>query len=92
MLLQVTVRTSIANLRDYLEHLQQTTNMKCLTPDSALDGDCNFLAANLYARSVFGEDALANLSIELSVIKATGVSDKDEKASKLSKVRAADNV
>lgn len=61
----MTVRTSIANLRDYLEHLQQTTNMKCLTPDSALDGDCNFLAANLYARSVFGEDALANLSIEL---------------------------
>ncbi len=29
-----------------------------------MDGDCDFLAANLYARSVFGEDALANLSIE----------------------------
>ena len=58
------MRTSITSLRDYLAHLQQTTNMKCLTPASALDGDCNFLAANLYARSVFGEDALANLSIE----------------------------
>eukprot|EP00730_Choanoeca_flexa_P018161 TRINITY_DN8814_c0_g1_i3.p1 TRINITY_DN8814_c0_g1~~TRINITY_DN8814_c0_g1_i3.p1 ORF type:complete len:961 (+),score=282.19 TRINITY_DN8814_c0_g1_i3:51-2933(+) len=63
--LQVTVRTGIKSLRDYLEHLQKTTNMKCLTPESALSGDCNFLAANLYARSVFGEDALANLSIEL---------------------------
>lgn len=31
---------------------------------SALEGDCGFLAANLYAKSVFGEDALVNLSIE----------------------------
>lgn len=31
---------------------------------SALDGDCGFLAANLYAKSVFGEDALVNVSIE----------------------------
>lgn len=30
----------------------------------AVAGDCGFLAANLYARSIFGEDALANLSIE----------------------------
>lgn len=33
----------------------------------ALTGDCGFLAANLYARSIFGEDALANLSIEKSL-------------------------
>lgn len=31
---------------------------------SALEGECGFLAANLYAKSVFGEDALVNLSIE----------------------------
>jgi coatomer subunit beta len=31
---------------------------------SALEGDCGFLAANLYAKSVFGEDALVNLSVE----------------------------
>ena len=30
----------------------------------ALAGDCGFMAANLYARSIFGEDALANVSIE----------------------------
>ena len=30
----------------------------------ALSGECGFMAANLYARSIFGEDALANLSIE----------------------------
>lgn len=33
----------------------------------ALSGQCGFMAANLYARSIFGEDALANLSIELPV-------------------------
>jgi len=30
-------------------------------------GECGFLAANLYARSIFGEDALANVSIEKPV-------------------------
>ena len=30
----------------------------------ALSGDCGFMAANMYARSIFGEDVLANLSIE----------------------------
>ena len=39
----------------------------------ALTGECGFLAANLYARSVFGEDALANLSIEKPVGGAEGV-------------------
>ena len=29
-----------------------------------MSGNCDFLSANLYARSLFGEDALANLSIE----------------------------
>lgn len=41
-----------------------STNMSCLTPEKQLEGDCGFLSANMYARSIFGEDALANLSIE----------------------------
>ena len=40
------------------------TNMNCLTPSKAIGGECNFLAANLYARSIFGEDALINVSVE----------------------------
>jgi coatomer subunit beta len=35
-----------------------------MTPQNTLSGSCNFLAANLYARSMFGEDALLNLSVE----------------------------
>lgn len=29
-----------------------------------LEGGCGFLSANLYAKSVFGEEALVNVSIE----------------------------
>ncbi len=49
--------------------------MSCLTPESLLTGDCGFLSANLYARSVFGEDALANVSIEQASTggKITGI-------------------
>ncbi|XP_075254366.1 coatomer subunit beta-like [Convolutriloba macropyga] len=61
---KVSVNTSITDLREYLKHLCSTTNLKCLTPEKALSGDCGFMAANLHARSIFGEDALANLSIE----------------------------
>ena len=61
---KVAVNTNINNVRDYLDHIVTSTKMKCLTPPSALDGDCGFLAANLYAKSVFGEDALVNISIE----------------------------
>jgi coatomer subunit beta len=52
------------DLNEYLNHIQKSTNMNCLTPQSSLKGDCGFLSANLHARSVFGEDALANVSIE----------------------------
>ncbi|KAJ9107198.1 hypothetical protein QFC19_002858 [Naganishia cerealis] len=61
---KVNVNTSITDLRQYLDHIMKSTNMACLTPDAALSGDCDFLSANLCARSLFGEDALANLSIE----------------------------
>ncbi|KKY27117.1 putative coatomer beta subunit [Phaeomoniella chlamydospora] len=51
-------------LRTFLEQLMTSTHTSCLTPEASLKGDCGFLSANLYARSVFGEDALANVSIE----------------------------
>jgi coatomer subunit beta len=44
--------------------MQRAHAGRCLTPPSALSGACGFLAANLYAKSVFGEDALVNLSVE----------------------------
>jgi coatomer subunit beta len=50
MLLKVSVNTTLCNLTDYLASLLKNTNMKCLTPDKALSGECGFMAANLYAK------------------------------------------
>ncbi|KAK0394991.1 hypothetical protein QR680_001049 [Steinernema hermaphroditum] len=61
---KVTVNTPITDLREYLDHISKKTNMKLLTADAALDGDCGFMAANFCAHSIFGEDSLANVSIE----------------------------
>lgn len=52
---------------DFLNELKKITKMKVLTPESYLRGDIGFLSANLYSKSMFGEDALINLSIEKSV-------------------------
>ncbi|KAG2433993.1 hypothetical protein HYH02_012454 [Chlamydomonas schloesseri] len=61
---KVAIATSFTDVAAFLQHIIATTNMKCLTPPSALEGDCGYLAANLYAKSVFGEDALVNVSVE----------------------------
>ncbi|KAF1817460.1 coatomer subunit beta-like protein [Eremomyces bilateralis CBS 781.70] len=61
---KVNINSKAKTLREFLKKLMDCTNMSCLTPEASMQGDCQFLSANLYARSVFGEDALANLSIE----------------------------
>ncbi|SPO04134.1 probable coatomer complex beta chain [Cephalotrichum gorgonifer] len=61
---KININSKCTSLRSFLDQLMACTNMSCLTPEASLKGDCQFLSANLYARSVFGEDALANLSIE----------------------------
>ncbi|KAH4151216.1 coatomer subunit beta [Parastagonospora nodorum] len=61
---KVNINSKAKTLREFLKQLMASTNMSCLTPEASMKGDCQFLSANLYARSVFGEDALANLSIE----------------------------
>lgn len=47
---KVTVNTSFTDLHEYLKHLLKSTNMKCLTPEKALSGQCGFMAANMYAK------------------------------------------
>lgn len=46
------MNTSIGEVGAFLQHIVASTNMRCLTPPAALDGDCGFLAANLYAKCV----------------------------------------
>jgi coatomer subunit beta len=61
---KVAINTTFLDLQAFLTHVVSSTNMECLTPTSSLSGESAFLAANLYAKSVFGEDALVNLSVE----------------------------
>ncbi|CUM64136.1 uncharacterized protein PRCAT00001727001 [Priceomyces carsonii] len=61
---KITIKSQMASLKEYLEELMQGTNMNCLTPGAVIGEECQFLSANLYSRSSFGEDALANLCIE----------------------------
>jgi len=56
--------SSTMDLKEYLKFIINVTNMKCITPNSALEDDCEFLSANLYAKSSFSEDSLANVSLE----------------------------
>ncbi|CAI5755834.1 unnamed protein product [Candida verbasci] len=61
---KITIKSPIQSLKIYLEELMKGTNMNCLTPGAIIGEECQFLSANLYSRSTFGEDALANLCIE----------------------------
>jgi coatomer subunit beta len=48
-------KKNAGTLREFLDQLMKSTNMNCLTPEAGLKGDCQFLSANLYAKSVFGK-------------------------------------
>lgn len=62
---KISVKSKLPSLHAYMRELVKGTNMGILTPvDSLGEEDCRFLCCNLYARSSFGEDALANLCIE----------------------------
>ncbi|KAI5962568.1 SEC26 [Candida pseudojiufengensis] len=61
---KITIKSPISSLKAYLDELMEGTNMNCLTPGAIVGEECQFLSANLYSRSSFGEDALANLCIE----------------------------
>lgn len=65
---KVAINTNIVDLNQFLQHIITNTNMSCLSSPLAEETESltctNFLAANLYARSVFGEDALVNVSVE----------------------------
>ena len=70
---KIVVNTTIRDLHLYLSYLLKSTKMRCLAPEKALSGDCGFMAANLYAKSIFGEDVLAIVSIEKSAIYTDAV-------------------
>lgn len=61
---KVSVKTRLTDIKEYLNYLIDYTNMQCISTDRSLAGQCSVLSANLFARSLFGEEALVNVSIE----------------------------
>ncbi|KAH3677641.1 hypothetical protein WICMUC_001744 [Wickerhamomyces mucosus] len=61
---KINIKSNLPTLKDYFDELLKGTNMSNLTPGAVIGEECQFLSANLYSRSSFGEDALANLCIE----------------------------
>lgn len=79
---KVNINSKAKSLREFLDQLMAATNMSCLTPEASLKGDCQFLSANLYARSVFGElypqPLNANNPIWLTIVNRRGCSGQPE--------------
>lgn len=61
----VAASTDLKSLRGYVEFVCKVANMQVLER-TLLSDDCGVLSASLYAKSSFGEDALANVCIELT--------------------------
>jgi coatomer subunit beta len=62
---KVALSAPSGDLRKFVDHLAKETNLQILTPENALSGDCSYLSCNMAAKSLFGEDALGNISLEL---------------------------
>jgi coatomer subunit beta len=52
-----------ATLSEFLTFIMEVTNMRCITLKGS-ENDSGYLSANLYAKSIFGEDALLNVCAE----------------------------
>lgn len=59
---KINVNSRAGDLREYLKLLMKATNMNCLTPEASMKGDCQFLSANLYAKTVFGKGRTLGIS------------------------------
>ena len=67
---KVNINSKAKSLREFLKLLMASTNMTCLTPEASMKGDCQFLSANLYARSVFGKCGILLCSAFANMTKA----------------------
>jgi coatomer subunit beta len=64
---KVAINTRITDIAEFIEHIVKVTNMALLNADVVLkkgEAPLSFLSANLFAKSIFDEDALCNVSVE----------------------------
>jgi coatomer subunit beta len=61
---KIEIKGKAPSLTAWLSFILEKTHFNCITPVSNFDTASSYLSACLYARSIFGEDVVANLSLE----------------------------
>ena len=59
---KIVVNTELTDPHEFVQYVMAQTNMRPIEPVAT--EDCGYLSCSLYAKSTFGEDALANISLE----------------------------
>ena len=61
---KIAVATNFTDPVALVKHIARITNMRLLTPDAVLERNREAVVAKMYGRSVFGDKALLNVSLE----------------------------
>jgi coatomer subunit beta len=61
---KIEIKGKAPSLLSWLSFILEKTHFNCITPVSNFDPASPYLSACLYAKSIFGEDVVANLSLE----------------------------
>ncbi|KAJ6230003.1 coatomer subunit beta [Anaeramoeba flamelloides] len=60
---RISISRENTNFKEYIEFLSKKTNMKSLVPYSEEDEEAGFFSTNMYAKSIFGEEVVANVNL-----------------------------
>ena len=69
---KIPIDTEYTDLKEFALMLSSIAKLKCITPTVMFCDGIGFLSANYYAKNIFDEDALINLSAEKVGQKITG--------------------
>ncbi|KAJ6247526.1 coatomer subunit beta [Anaeramoeba flamelloides] len=60
---KISISRESTNFKEYIEFLSKKTNMKSLVAYSKEDEEAGFFSTNMYAKSIFGEEVVANVNL-----------------------------
>lgn len=61
---KISIKVPQLGLRQFMDFLMAAGHLTAITPNAGLEAGAAFLACNLYARSIFDEEILANICLE----------------------------
>lgn len=67
---KISIKAFAPDIKTFMEFLLKKSKFACLTPLDKVKLENSFFSACLYSKTVFGEDVVANISLEISPKKA----------------------